>query len=127
MSRSQLGEWGESVARRHIEAKGYAVIAVNWRCREGEIDLVARDRSTLVFVEVKTRTSDRFGPPEEAVTAPKLDRMQRAAAAYLATFGSPDIDWRIDVVAIDCSPGRKVLRLEHLVDVVTRSNPLGEP
>ncbi len=125
MSRSRLGGWGESIARRHLEAKGYAIEAVNWRCRVGEIDLVARDGPTLVFVEVKTRTSDRFGGPEEAVTSSKLDRMKRAAWAYLAVHGSLDVDWRIDVVAIDCSPGRKVLRLEHLVDVVTQTTPPG--
>jgi len=127
VSRSPLGEWGESVARRALEGKGYAIVAVNWRCRDGEIDLIARDRSTLVFVEVKTRTSDRFGAPEEAVTVAKLDRLQRAATAYLAAYGSPDINWRIDVVAIDCTQGREVLRLDHLVDVVTQTGIHGEP
>lgn len=127
MSRSRLGQWGESLARRHLEAKGYTIEAANWRAREGEIDLVARDGPTLVFVEVKTRTSDRYGGPEEAVTSSKIDRMQRAACAYLSAAGSPDVDWRIDVVAIDCSPGRKVLRLEHLVDVVTQTKPSAGP
>ncbi len=123
MTRARLGTWGEAVARRHLEAKGYAIEAANWRSPDGEIDLVARAGPTIVFVEVKARTSDRFGGPEEAVTASKIARVQRIAMAYLTAHDSLDVDWWIDVVAIDCSPDGKVRRLEHLVDVVTQITP----
>ncbi len=120
MSHSRLGPWGEAVAREHLEAKGLAVEAVNWRCPAGEIDIVARDGQTWVFVEVKTRVSDRFGSPQEAVTGSKLERMLSAALEYLSQRESVDPDWRIDVVAIVCTRTRQVLSLEHLTDVVTR-------
>lgn len=120
MSRSQLGSWGEAVARDHLEAKGYAIEALNWRCPAGEIDIVARDGQTWVFVEVKTRVSDRFGSPQEAVTGSKLERMVSAAHEFLCRRESIDPDWRIDVVAIVCSRTRQVISLEHLTDVVTR-------
>jgi putative endonuclease len=123
MTRARLGTWGEAVARRHLEAEGYTIESTNWRSPDGEIDLVARVGPIVVFVEVKARTSDRYGRPEEAVTASKIERMQRIALAYLAAHDSLDVDWRIDVVAIDCHPDGKMRHLEHLVDVVTQTTP----
>ncbi len=66
--RQRLGRWGEGVAATHLEAHGYTILARNWRCAAGEIDLVARDGETLVFVEVKTRRGRAYGAPEEALT-----------------------------------------------------------
>jgi putative endonuclease len=87
-----LGAAGEDAALSWYLAAGYAEVARNWRCRDGELDLlVSRDR-LLVFCEVKTRTSDRFGLPAEAVTAVKAARIRRLAARYLA-----DHHWRGDV------------------------------
>ncbi len=86
-ARQQLGAAGEALAAGWYTDRGYEVIDRNWRVREGEIDLVARKGRLLVFCEVKTRTSDRFGSPAEAVTFAKQRRIRRAAAVYLQRGG----------------------------------------
>ena len=73
--RQKLGQWGEKVAAHHLEAKGYEIVARNWRCREGEIDLVARAGAEYVFVEVKTRRGRSQGLPEEALTPRKSKKL----------------------------------------------------
>jgi putative endonuclease len=82
------------------------------------VDLVAQDGETIVFVEVKTRTSKEFGWPEESVTASKRRRLQRVALAYLVDQGLSDVIWRIDVVAVDRNRSGGVERLEHYIDAV---------
>jgi putative endonuclease len=105
-ARQALGGAGEAQAAAWYEANGYEVLARNWRCREGELDVIARKPGapgTLVFCEVKTRSSLAFGSPQEAVTRTKRDRIRRLAAQWLATAaprqsGRPDI--RFDVAAV---------------------------
>jgi putative endonuclease len=80
----KLGAAGEEATAQWYLARGYTVVARNWRCREGEIDLVLQRGTLLVFCEVKTRTSDRFGTPAEAITPTKARRLRRLAASYLA-------------------------------------------
>ena len=118
MRRHQIGEWGEAVALRHLESKGYRIRAQNWRTPEGEVDIVAQDDETIVFVEVKTRTTHEFGWPEESITVAKRRRLQRAAWAYLQAHEMLDVMWRIDVIAIDRSSSGAVERLDHYVDAV---------
>ncbi len=79
----QLGIDGEDAVARWYEAQGYEVVARNWRCRDGELDLIVRVNRTFVFCEVKTRTSDAFGAPVEAVTSDKQQRVRRLAARWL--------------------------------------------
>jgi putative endonuclease len=88
----RLGAAGEEAAAAWYRARGYTVVTRNWRCREGEIDLVVRRGSLLVFCEVKTRTSDRFGTPAEAISYAKAARLRRLAARYLAEY-----PWRAEV------------------------------
>ncbi|HEY8525123.1 MAG TPA: YraN family protein [Acidimicrobiales bacterium] len=83
--RQRVGVAGERLAAAWYRAAGYDVVARNWRCREGEIDLVVRRPGELVFCEVKARTSGRFGAPAEAVTAAKRRRLRALAAQYLAS------------------------------------------
>jgi putative endonuclease len=83
----RVGSRGERLAAAWYEAAGYEVVARNWRCRAGELDLVLRRGDELVFCEVKTRTSDRFGVPAEAVTEAKQQRMRVLAARFLAESG----------------------------------------
>ena len=90
---THLGHWP---FRRH----GYEVVARNWRCREGELDLVVRRGRALVFVEVKARTSDRFGLPAEAVTVRKQQRIRSLAVRFLAEAGGGASSLRFDVVAV---------------------------
>ncbi len=98
--RRVLGASGEARAAAWYEARGYAVVDRNWRCRDGELDLVVRRGSELVFVEVKTRRSDRFGTPAEAVTPAKQRRLRRLAVRYLDATGTRAGSLRFDVVAI---------------------------
>ena len=118
MKRHRIGAWGEDIASQYLEAKGYQILARNWRTQEGEVDLVAQDGETVVFVEVKTRTSKDFGWPEESVTVTKQRRLQRSAMAYLSDQDLMDILWRIDVIAIDRNRSGGVERLEHYIDAV---------
>jgi putative endonuclease len=108
-ARARLGDRGELIAERFLTARGYAILARKYRCREGEIDLVCRDGESLAFVEVKTRRGVAFGAPEEAVTPSKLAHLQAAGFQYLLDQGTPDSPWRIDVVAIQLDPAGKLL------------------
>jgi putative endonuclease len=82
-SRRALGADGEATVARWYERRGYEVVARNWRCRDGELDLVLRNGRTFVFCEVKTRSSDAFGAPVEAVGREKQARLRRLAARWL--------------------------------------------
>jgi putative endonuclease len=99
-ARLALGAHGEDLAASWYERHGYEVVARNWRCREGELDLVVRRGRALVFVEVKARTSDRFGLPAEAVTIRKQQRLRTLAVRFLAEAGGGASSLRFDVVAI---------------------------
>ena len=99
-SRRELGTRGEEAAAGWYRAAGYQVLATNWRCREGEIDLVVCRRGHLVVCEVKTRTSTAFGSPAEAVTREKQLRLRRLARRYLSESRSRWRSVRFDVVAI---------------------------
>ena len=99
--RRALGARGEAAVAAWYEARGYEVLARNWTCREGELDLVVRQGRMFVFCEVKTRTSDAFGAPAEAVTRAKQDRLRRLAARWLeddAPVRAREI--RFDVAAV---------------------------
>ncbi|GAF78384.1 unnamed protein product [marine sediment metagenome] len=104
--RRDLGAFGERVAAAHLEAKGYRIRARNFRCREGEIDIVAEDGDCLVFVEVRTRRGDAFGTPAESVTAAKERRLLTVAKAYLQEHPDVPANQRIDVVGVELSRGR---------------------
>lgn len=102
--RQKLGGWGERLAASYLEDKGYTILGRNLRTRFGEIDLLARQGEQLVFVEVKTRRSTRYGLPEEAVTGNKKAHLLDAIQAYLQ--GHPELpgNYRVDVIAIFRSP-----------------------
>ncbi|HZN74071.1 MAG TPA: YraN family protein [Micromonosporaceae bacterium] len=114
-ARRAFGAWGEQRAAAHLVEQGMVLLARNWRCRTGEIDIVARDGETLVFVEVKTRRSETFGPPAAAVVARKVSRLRRLAAEWLATSGLRPPAVRFDVVSV-LPRHRGEPYLEHLKD-----------
>ena len=116
--RRRLGAFGERLAAAHLEAKGYRIRARNYRCREGEIDIVAQDGQTLVFVEVRTRRGDALGGPAESVTAVKQSRLVTAATAYVQALADPPPDQRIDVVAVQLSPDGRLLAIDHIEGAV---------
>jgi putative endonuclease len=98
-TKNPLGERGENAAARHLRNKGYKIIIRNFRCELGEIDIIARDGKTLVFVEVKTRAYDD-PTPEEQVNLTKQQKLTQVAKLYLSRYGVPQPPARFDVVAI---------------------------
>ncbi len=99
-TRQQTGQRGEDIAARYFAANGYAIVTRNWRCPTGELDLIAEKDNTLVFVEVRTRRSSRYGSPEESITPAKQARLIELAHTYMQQMQPPHPAWRIDVVAI---------------------------
>ena len=113
-SHNELGKLGETLAANFLQANGYTILARNWRVNRIEVDLIARLDDTLIFVEVKTRSSDSFGPPEAYVTQRKKRLMASAATAYMQDTGH---DWaiRFDVISIVLRTG-EAPDLEHFED-----------
>ncbi|WP_238149029.1 YraN family protein [Serinicoccus sediminis] len=108
-----VGDRGEDLVCTYLEGLGWAVLDRNWRCPDGELDVVARDGEQLVFCEVKTRRSTRFGEPVEAVGRDKAHRLRRLAWAWLEAHGQRGAAFRIDVVGL-LSPPDGPPRLTHL-------------
>src|SRR5213076_3381438 len=111
----RLGTRGENLACRFLKKNGYKILYRNFRGRTGgEIDVVCRDRDTLVFVEVKTRTREDFGRPLDAVNRDKRNRISRGGLAWLRLLGDPDILFRFDVVEVivgeEAAPRLEILR-----------------
>jgi putative endonuclease len=104
-AKDELGRRGERLAEQHLLARGYRLVERNWRCRQGEIDLVVRDGEALVFVEVKTRSGLAFGHPFEAITPVKLARLRRLAIEWCTAHPTERGRIRIDAVAVVAPPG----------------------
>ena len=110
--RRALGRFGEAIAEGFLRRQGYEIVERNWRCRQGEIDLVARQGGDWVIVEVRTRRGATCGTPEESLTPAKQRRLLRLAAAYLQQRGLEDVPWRIDVVAVEVDRAGRPSRVE---------------
>ena len=117
-ARRDLGAFGERVAAAHLEAKGYRIRQRNYRTREGEVDIIAEDASTLAFVEVRTRRGDALGSPAESITAAKAAHILAAAQAYIQAHDGCPADQRIDVIAVSLAPDGRVLAVEHIEGAV---------
>jgi putative endonuclease len=114
--RKQTGRQGEELAATYLVERGYTIVQRNWRCPLGELDIIAEAQQTLVFVEVRTRRSHRFGLAEESITPAKQARLIELAQSYLQAAVGPDRSWRIDVITIQWEAGRP--RLNHLENAV---------
>ena len=112
-AKDALGRRGEAIAARHLEDRGLHIVDRNWRCNQGEIDLVAQDGVETVFVEVKTRSGVGFGHPLESITVAKLARLRRLAAAWCEAHAGPHHSIRIDAIAI-IAPRSGQVTIEHL-------------
>lgn len=99
-AKDAIGRYGEDVAVRHLRESGLEIVERNWRCAEGEIDIVARERGALVICEVKTRSSAACGLPVEAVTRKKADQLRRLALLWLQQHPAGGADVRFDVVSV---------------------------
>lgn len=108
-ARLSLGKTGEDLAARHLEQRGFTILARNHRTPVGELDLIARDRRHLLFVEVKTRRGTAFGVPAEAVGMHKQRQIIRAAQWYLASSRHPELQPRFDVVAVIIGSGEPAI------------------
>ena len=112
-----LGAYGERVAETHLAATGMKVLDRNWRCSEGELDLVLLDHGVLVVCEVKTRTGEGGPGPHEAITPTKLERLGRLAERWQVAHGVRAAEVRIDLVAVH-HPRRGAARVEHVRGLV---------
>ena len=115
MSTKQDGDWGEALAAEYLEARGCRIVEREWRCRFGEIDLIAEQEGALLFVEVKLRTNLRYGMPRESVTAKKQEKLRSAALLYLSMHGL-DAPARFDVAEVytDARHSARSTRIEYI-------------
>jgi putative endonuclease len=102
-----LGILGEELAFHELRRRGYKILLRNYECALGEIDLIAKEKGALVFIEVKTRSSDAMGSPAEAVTLEKRRQIVRVAKYYLKRYGISDRACRFDVVSVRMSPNKE--------------------
>jgi putative endonuclease len=116
-AKDALGRYGEEVAVEHLRRQGLTILARNWRCSAGELDIVARDGAALVVCEVKTRSSTAYGSPLEAVGPRKLRRLRELALRWLDEQGIHAPQIRFDVIGIVQPPGRPPV-VDHVRGVV---------
>lgn len=118
-TRKDFGQQGEQIALAYLRSQGYSIVTTNWRCREGEIDIVARQESTdtLVLIEVRTRHADSTEAAFESITPRKQKRLRALAYAYLKANRLDDerVSWRVDMIAIAIPPAGQPV-IEHLED-----------
>jgi putative endonuclease len=98
--KQKFGKQGEELAVKHLKKQGYEIICVNYRTRLGEIDIIAKDKDTIVFVEVKSRSSSAYGSPKQAVTLEKQKKISKNALLYLKETSQMNARARFDVVAV---------------------------
>jgi putative endonuclease len=112
-ARKETGNRGEAIAARHLEDKGYVILARNWRQGHGELDLIAEQGGVIVFVEVRARHGDAFGAPEETLGPAKRAKLMETAQAWLSVNDRLDSPARLDVIAIDLNARNEVSRITH--------------
>lgn len=118
MEKKELGKKGEELALRFLKKRGYRIIERNYVCKMGEMDIIAKEKDTLVFVEVKTRTSTTFGLPQLAVNSSKQRQLSKVALNFFREKGLEDVKARFDVVAIFLGPkGEKIELIRDAFDL----------
>ena len=118
MKRRDTGILGEKLAKDFLKKQGYRIKETNYRCPQGEIDIVARHKDFLVFIEVRTKRSLDFGSPEESITPAKKERMRAAAEHYRQAHENLPSLWRIDVVAVELNQKGEPSRIELIENAV---------
>ena len=119
LNRQERGKLGQKLAGKLLQKKGYHIRETNFRCRTGEIDIVAQKEDCLVFVEVRTKSSRDFGTPEESITEGKKERLVASALHYVDSHHDLPSSWRIDVVAIEMDDKGKSKRTELIENAIT--------
>ncbi len=115
--RKMLGREGEDQAARYLAKRGYRILERNYSTRSGEIDLIALDKETVVFVEVKTRSNDAYGSPELSVTPRKQSRMIKAALGYIKYKKLHQVPCRFDVVAINAAAEQEIELIQNAFEM----------
>ena len=118
MKRRETGALGERIACEFLGKNGYEILEKNYRCPDGEMDIVAQQKDTLVFIEVRTKKSRFFGRPEESITTVKQERLTKLAEQYGQAHENLPEAWRIDVVAIQIENNGKIERIEIIENAV---------
>ena len=118
MKRKELGNIGEKLARDFLKKKGYRIHETNFRCRAGEIDIIAQKKDCLAFIEVRTKSSASFGSPEESVSVAKKEKLVVTALSYLSSHQRLPSNWRIDFIGIELDHKGKATRIEHIENAV---------
>jgi len=118
MNRQEIGKLGENLARTFLKKRGYRIRETNFRCREGEIDIIAQQGDCLVFVEVRAKSSLDFGTPEESITPSKKEKLIASALTYISTHQNLPSLWRIDVVALELNDKGKAKRIELIENAI---------
>lgn len=119
MERRDIGRLGEELAQDFLRKKGFSIIDTNYRCPEGEIDIVALQDDCLVFIEVRAKTSPVFGSPEESITQTKKKRLIATAHYYRQSHDHLPASWRIDFVAVELNYKVKPIRIELIENAIT--------
>ncbi|HEY3290586.1 MAG TPA: YraN family protein [Anaerolineae bacterium] len=119
-TRGEIGAWGEELAAQYLREHGYTIRDQNWRHGHGELDIVAERAGVVVFVEVRARSSDAYGTPEETLRAPKQAKLIETALAWLVEHDLTDTQWQIDVIAIDLDAYHGVRRLDHIEAAISQ-------
>jgi len=122
MNRQEVGKLGEKAARKFLKKRGYRIRETGFRCRHGEIDIVARHKDYLVFVEVRTKISLDFGTPEESITQAKKKKLIALALSYTSTHQNLPSLWRIDVVAVELDDKGKTRRIELIENAIEQDS-----
>jgi putative endonuclease len=121
MNRQEIGKLGEKAAQKFLKKRGYRIRETGFRCRYGEIDIIAQQKDYLVFVEVRTKSNLDFGTPEESLTQPKKEKLIASALTYTTTHQNVPSLWRIDVVAIELDDKGKAKRIELIENAIEQS------
>ncbi|MFO7625060.1 MAG: YraN family protein [Anaerolineales bacterium] len=117
-SKQSLGRWGENLAANHLTKNNYTILEMNTRTPYGEIDLIASKDGVIVFIEVKTRTSTKFGLPEESINQRKQAHILSSAQHYIQEHPQVEGAWRIDVIAIQRFSGNRPPLITHFENAV---------
>jgi putative endonuclease len=112
--KKEIGQRGENLAVAYLQNLGYKVLERNYRCKLGEVDIIARDNDTLVFIEVRTRSSLDFGLPQESINRRKRHQISKVALEFMLRKKMKNIPARFDVVAISLEPGKE--KVDHIKD-----------
>ncbi len=119
--RQDVGRAGERAAKKHLKHCGYRILATNYTCAAGEIDIICQDDTCIVFVEVKALTDDTASDPESKIGTGKQKRLLRSARYWLAAHGEPDCAYRFDAIGVIMPPGGS-LRIRHIQEAFVPSN-----